>query len=93
MVTLTAEVAARTLEVEFVVIDARSTYNTIIERRWIHEMEGVASTLHQVMRCVSPDGTKTIDIRGDQVIAQQSYNIATQEESDPKGKCLAEESN
>ena len=50
IVTLTAEAAARTLQVEFVVIDAKSAYNAIMGRRWNHEMEGVAFTLHQLMR-------------------------------------------
>ena len=86
MVTLTVQVAAKPLEVEFVVIDAKFGYNAIIGRGWIHEMEGVASTLHQVMRCHLPDGTKTIDIRGDQLTAQRCYNIATYEESSSKGK-------
>ena len=34
------------LQVEFVVIDARSAYNPIMGRGWIHEIERVASTLH-----------------------------------------------
>ena len=86
MITLTVEAAARTLEVEFVVIDAKSAYNVIMGRGWIHEMEGVASILHQVMRCLSPDRTKTIDIRGYLSTAQRCYNIAICEESNPKGK-------
>ena len=71
-------------------IDARSAYNAIVGRGWIHEMEGVASTIHQIMRCISPGGNKTVDIQGDQEMAQRCYNIATQNESDPKGKQSAE---
>ena len=53
-------------------------------------MEGVASTLHQVMRCLALDGKKTVDIRGDQQMAQQCYHLAMTEEEgvekEEKGK-------
>ena len=86
MVTLTVQVAAKPLEVEFVVIDAKFGYNAIIGRGWIHEMEGVTSTLHQVMICLLPDGIKTIDIKGAQSIAQRFYNIVTYMEPSHKEK-------
>ena len=38
-------------------------------------MHGVVSTLHQVMRCQSPDGRYTIDIRGDQSQAKKCHII------------------
>ena len=41
----------RTLPVNFLVIECRSTFNAIMGRGWIHAMHGVVSTLHQVMRC------------------------------------------
>ena len=62
IVTLTVEGAVRTLQVEFIVIYTKTAYNAIIGRGWIHEMEGLASTLNQVIRCLSPNGTKAIDI-------------------------------
>ena len=51
MVTQTMEATVRTLQVEFIVIDAISTYNGIMGRGWIREIEGVDSTLYQVTRC------------------------------------------
>ena len=39
--------------------------NVIMGREWIHAVKGVVSTLHQVMRCQSPDGLYMIDIKGD----------------------------
>ena len=44
MVTLTVEAAARTVEVEFIIIDARSTFNAIMGRGWMHEMESFHPT-------------------------------------------------
>ncbi|XP_059669080.1 uncharacterized protein LOC132314206 [Cornus florida] len=42
---------------------------------WIHKVQGVPSTLHQVMRCLSSDGSKVIDIHGDQVSANECYSV------------------
>ena len=58
----------RMLPVNFLVIESRSTFNAIMVRGWIHAMHGVVSTLHQVIRCQSPDGRYAINIRGDQMI-------------------------
>lgn len=89
-ITLTVEAADRSLLIDFVVIDAKSAYNAIMGRGWIHKMEGVASTLHQVMRCLALDGKKPVDIRGDQQMAQQCYHLAMTEEEgvekEEKGK-------
>ena len=43
---------------------------------WIHLMQAVELTLHQVMRCQSPDGTYTIYTRGDQGEAKKCYSAA-----------------
>ena len=55
----------KTPSVNFLVIESRSAFNAIMGCGWIHAMHGVVSTLHQVMRCQSPDGRYTIDICGD----------------------------
>lgn len=59
-ITLPVYATKRIVEVDFVLIDARTTLNGIMGRTWIHKMKGVVSTLHQVMRCQSPDGTYTL---------------------------------
>ena len=53
------------LVIEFVVVDIPSPYNAIVGRDWLHRMKGVASTLHQVIKFVTPKGEKTL--YGDQV--------------------------
>ena len=65
-IRLMVHAAERTLLVNFLIIEYRSAFNAIMGHGWIHAMHGVVSTLHQVMRCQSPDGKYTIDIRGDQ---------------------------
>ena len=63
---LIVHVVDRTLPVNFLVMESRSAFNAIMGRGWIHAIHRVVSTLHQVMRCQSPDGQYIIDIRGDQ---------------------------
>ena len=54
------------IKVRFLVLDTPSAMNVIMGREWIHVVKGVVSTLHEVMRCQSPDSLYTIDIKGDQ---------------------------
>lgn len=35
---------------EFVVVDVASAYNTILGRSYIHDLQAVPSTLHQIMK-------------------------------------------
>ena len=64
VITLKVFGAKRILDVDFLVINCHSAFNAIIGRAWIHSIQGVMSTLHQVMMYRSPDLTYTIDIRG-----------------------------
>ena len=86
MITLSVEAMGRIWQVEFVIINTKYAYNAIMERGWIHEIEGIALTLHQVMRCLSPDGTKTIDIQGDEQMALWCYNMAMKESEESRKK-------
>ncbi|XP_059668801.1 uncharacterized protein LOC132313880 [Cornus florida] len=56
VIDLTVTVAKRTLKEDFVLTEIHPSYNLIIGRGWIHRINGVPSTLHQVMRCLSPNG-------------------------------------
>ncbi|KAK1299607.1 hypothetical protein QJS10_CPB13g01126 [Acorus calamus] len=76
VITLSVKAADRTIKVEFIVIDSPLAYNAIMGHEWIHRMEGVPSTLHQVMRCLTKDGRSTIDIRGDQLATRKCYALA-----------------
>ncbi|XP_059629945.1 uncharacterized protein LOC132272887 [Cornus florida] len=75
----TVEVAVhateRVLTETFVVVEIHPSYNLLMGRGWIHRVQGVPSTLHQVMRCLGPDGTRVIDIHGDQVAAKECYSV------------------
>ncbi|XP_026420093.1 uncharacterized protein LOC113316079 [Papaver somniferum] len=53
----------------FSVVDAPSSYNAIIGRRWVHKIKGVAATYHQYLRFPSPK--EEITIKEDQVTARE----------------------
>ncbi|XP_059629844.1 uncharacterized protein LOC132272768 [Cornus florida] len=55
VITLSVIATKRSLKENFVIVDIHPTYNLLMDRGRIHRMEGVPSTLHQVMRCVSPN--------------------------------------
>ncbi|XP_059635621.1 uncharacterized protein LOC132277792 [Cornus florida] len=65
-VELLVQAAERELFESFVVMEIYPSYNLPMGKGWIHRVQGVPSTLHQVMRCLSPDRNKVIDIYGDQ---------------------------
>ncbi|XP_062113990.1 uncharacterized protein LOC133825000 [Humulus lupulus] len=73
VVRLNVVAAERTLHVDFLIVDSVSSYNAIMGRSWIHRMQGVVSTLHQVMQCHSPNGRYTIDIKGCQKQAKKCF--------------------
>ncbi|XP_059623093.1 uncharacterized protein LOC132266252 [Cornus florida] len=75
MVELIVQAAERVLTESFVVVEIHPSYNLLMGRGWIHRIQGVPSTLHQVMRCLGPDGTKVIDIHRDQVAAKKCYSV------------------
>ncbi|XP_028094509.1 uncharacterized protein LOC114294594 [Camellia sinensis] len=58
--------------VEFWVLKVSSTYNLILGRGWLHAMQAVASTFHQVMRFPAPAG-QIEEVWGDQVMAKQCF--------------------
>ncbi|PON48671.1 hypothetical protein PanWU01x14_235480 [Parasponia andersonii] len=76
IITLSVCAAERSMDVDFIVVDCQSSFNVIMGRGWIHAMHGVASTLHQVLRCQSKDGTYMIDIKGDQASARKCFSAA-----------------
>ncbi|XP_059630554.1 uncharacterized protein LOC132273588 [Cornus florida] len=84
IVELTVQAAERVLTESFMVVEIYPSYNLLMGRGWIHIIQGIPSTLHQVMRCLGPDGTKVIDIHGDQVAAKECYSVTLK--SAEKGK-------
>ena len=58
--TLIVQVGSQELLTEFVVVDISSPYNAIIDQDWLHKIESVDSTLHQVIKFATLRGDKTL---------------------------------
>ncbi|XP_070019373.1 uncharacterized protein [Nicotiana sylvestris] len=61
-------------DIKFQVVDMEMAYNMILGRPWIHEMDFVPSTLHQVIKFPSPWGI--CQIRGDQHTSRSINSVA-----------------
>ena len=48
-------------EVEFIVLDIPATFSLLLGRPWFHKLEGVPSTLHQMIKFLYGEGTVTIE--------------------------------
>ncbi|XP_057800956.1 uncharacterized protein LOC131016283 [Salvia miltiorrhiza] len=59
------------LSTRFLVIDAPSAFNVILDRPWIHNMEAVPSTFHQVVKFPTKWGIKKI--KGEQKDSRSCY--------------------
>ena len=64
----------KVVEVDFIVVDAFSSYTVIMGRPWLHSLGAVSSTLHQKVKY--PFGGQVIKIVGSQSMARQCL-IAT----------------
>ncbi|XP_070022170.1 uncharacterized protein [Nicotiana sylvestris] len=61
-------------DTKFQVVDMEMAYNMIFERPWIHEMDAISSTLHQVIKFPSPWGI--CQIHGDQQTSRRINSVA-----------------
>ena len=68
-ITLPVRAGSKTMEMDFIVVNVPSPYNAILGRAWIHAMEAVASTYHQVIRFIGTSGRQE-DIFGDQAASK-----------------------
>ncbi|XP_026436172.1 uncharacterized protein LOC113334038 [Papaver somniferum] len=69
-IILEVKVCPMNVHTRLSVVDAPSPYNTIIGRRWMHRLKGVASTYHQYFRFPTPYGE--MEIKADQEICPAS---------------------
>ena len=68
-IRLPVQTGSKTVEVDFIVVDAYSPYTAIVARPWLHTLGTVYSTLHQKVKYPSEGQIK--EILGDQVMAWQ----------------------
>ena len=49
-IRLPVQTSSETVEVDFIVVDAYSSYTAIVARPWLHTLGAVSSTLHQKVK-------------------------------------------
>ena len=59
-IRLPMQIGSEVVEVDFIVVDAYSSYIAIVTRPWLHTLEVVSSTLHQKVKYPSEDQIKEI---------------------------------
>ena len=68
-IRLPVQAGADVVEVDFIVVDAFSSYTAIIGRPWLHSLGAVSSTLHQKVKYLSRG--QVLEIVGSQSMARQ----------------------
>ena len=73
-VMLLVKARSVTLNVQFLVVEGLSPFNTIMGRTWLHGMKVILSTYHQMVSYLIEDGQ--INLYGSQLVARQCYQVA-----------------
>ena len=68
-IRLLVQISTDVVEVDFIVVDAFSSYTAIMGRPWLHTLGAVSSTLHQKVKYPSRD--QVLEILGSQSMARQ----------------------
>ena len=68
-IRLPVQTGSEMVEVDFIVVDAYSSYTAIVARPWLHTLGAVSSTLHQKIKY--PSEGQIEEILGDQDMARQ----------------------
>ncbi|XP_059627286.1 uncharacterized protein LOC132270098 [Cornus florida] len=79
VIDLSVTVAKKILKKNAVLIEIHPSYNLIMGRGWIYRMNRVSSTLHQMMRYLSPDEKEVSNLWGDQAEAKECYMVTQKE--------------
>ncbi|XP_017644509.1 uncharacterized protein LOC108485176 [Gossypium arboreum] len=80
------QIGPNTYEVDFLVMDIKSSYNFLLGRPWIHSAGAVPSSLHQKLKLVSEGRLITIKAEED-IIATVSNNAPYLETDDEAIEC------
>ena len=73
---LPVQTGSEVVEVNFIIVDAYSSYTAIVARPWLHTLGAVSSILHQKVKY--PFEGQIKEILGDQFLARQCMVAASQ---------------
>ena len=82
------QIGSEVVEVDFIVVDAYSSYTAIVARPWLHTLGVVSSTLHQKIKYPSEGQIK--ETLGDQSMARQCLVAAIQHKPEAKSSAYEE---
>ncbi|GFZ12774.1 hypothetical protein Acr_23g0011590 [Actinidia rufa] len=88
-VSLKTRAGSQELMTEFVVVDIPSPYNAIVGRDWLHRMKGVASTLHQAIKFLTPRVLTKMAMKEVQII-EENIEVLEDVGRDPEAKVIEE---
>ena len=80
---------SKTVEIDFIVVDAYSSYTAIVARPWLHTLGAVSFTLHQKIKY--PSRGKIEEILGDETMARQCMVAAIRHKPEMESVTLGEE--
>ena len=89
-IRLPVQAGTDVIEVDFIVVDAFSSYTAIIGKPWLYSLGAVSSTLHQKVKYHS--GGQVLEIVGSQSMARQCLIAAIQHKPET-GTSASKESN
>ena len=87
-IRLLVRIGSKTVEVDFIVVDAYSPYTAIVARLWLHTLGAVSSTLHQKIKY--PSEGQIEEILGDQAMVRQCIVAAIQHKPEAELVTLSE---
>ena len=85
---LPVQTGSEVVEVNFIIVDAYSSYTTIVARPWLHTLGAVSSILHQKVKY--PFEGQIKEILGDQFLARQCMVVAIQHKPEAKSSTHGE---
>ena len=87
-IRLLVQIDSEVVEVDFIIVDAFSSYTAIVARPWLHTLGAVSSTLHQKVKY--PPRGQIKEILGDQALARQCMVAAIQHKPEAKPSACRE---
>ena len=87
-IRLPVQAGTNVVEVDFIVVDAFSSYTAIMGRPWLHSLGAVSSTLHHKVKY--PSGDQVLEIVGSQSMATQCLIATIQHKPEVDTSAIAE---
>lgn len=85
-ITLLVTIVDKTVEVDFVVVDKPSSYNTIVGRDWMHKMETEASSPYHVVKFPSREENNITSNRGHRLCQKGFMELRSRVKTLPRMK-------